>query len=184
MLKTVTAMSGPIHHAHLPLNAPVTPAISPQEFKDAMAKLAFSISIVTARHANEQLGRTVTSFMPLSAEPPHIMVSIDLRSRLIDLIGLSGRFSISFLAAGQERLGDVFAGKGPSEDRFSIADWDYWPSGTPKLANSLLCMDCELVGSLDAGDHMLFVGMVTETEIGGDRSPLLWNERAYLAPAR
>ncbi len=103
-----------------------------------MAKLAFSISIVAARHADEQLGRTVTSFMPLSIDPPHMVVSIDVRSRLIDLIGFSKRFSISFLAGGQQDVADIFAGKGSSNERFSISDWDYWPSGAPKLAGALL----------------------------------------------
>lgn len=147
MQKNVTPLNPHICHSHLPLCASLAPAVVPQEFKNAMAKLVFSISVVTARHENEQHGRIVTSFMPLSATPPQIMVSIDVRSRLIDLIGLSRRFSISFLSAGQEIVGDTFAGKTLQDDRFSISDWDHWPSGNPKLSNALLSMDCELVGS-------------------------------------
>lgn len=183
MLKDTPTIDGGRHHAHLLLNHPSNPPVHLQEFRDAMAKLAFSISIVAARHGDEQLGRTVTSFMPLSADPPNIMVSIDARSRLVDLIASSGRFSISFLSAAQTEMADIFAGKHRRADRFSINERDYWPSGSPKLADALVCMDCDLVGSLDVGDHMLFVGAVTETEIHGDRNQLLWSNRAYLVPS-
>ncbi len=181
MLRVVTTIRNHASHVHLPLNRPSLPEISPQEFKDGMAKLGFSIAVVTARHADERLGRTVTSLMPLSAEPPQMMVSIDVRSRLIDVIGLSRRFSISLLAAGQGHIGDTFAGKGNQEERFPLADWDYWPSGNPKLANAVVSIDCELAGSIDVGDHMLFVGVIVETDTRLDLQPLLWNERSYRA---
>lgn len=182
MLKNVISMTGPVAHSHLTLSPLLAPSISPREFKDAMTKLAFSISIVTARHGDEQLGRTVTSLMPLSAAPPHIMVSIDVRSRLIDLIGLSRNFSVSFLSVGQQAVGDTFAAKGSQEDRFPVSDWDYWPSGNPKLANASVAVDCELVGSIDAGEHILFIGAITESAICQEH-PLLWTDRAYHIPA-
>ncbi|PZR89293.1 MAG: flavin reductase [Stutzerimonas stutzeri] len=184
MLKNVTPIDPHMYHTHLPLRDPVAPAIAPQEFKDAMATLVFSICVVAAHHKDEQLGRTVTSFMPLSAEPPRIMISIDVRSRLVDLIGLSRAFSISFFSAGQESVADAFAGKSRQDDRFSISDWDYWPSGSPKLSDASVSMDCELVGSLDAGDHLLFIGVITETELRHTLAPLLWSDRDYLVANR
>ena len=180
MLKTITSINDHPHHAHLPLRTSRAPVIAAQEFKDAMAKLVFSISVVTARHGAEQLGRTVTSFMPLSADPPHIAVSIDVTSRLIDLIGSSEKFSISFPSLGQEMIADTFAGKRSIADRFSVADWGYWPSGNPRLPETAISIDCELAGSIDVGDHILFIGAVVEMEIGIARDCLLWNERDYL----
>jgi flavin reductase (DIM6/NTAB) family NADH-FMN oxidoreductase RutF len=169
-------------HTHLPLSASASPAISPKEFKDSMAKLAFSLSIVAARHNDEQLGRTVTSFMPLNAEPPQLVISIDVRSRVIDLIGASKRFSVSFLSVGQESLADLFAGKGNQEDRFTIDHWDVWPSSSPRLINASVAVDCELVGSIDVGDRMLFVGAIVETATTDDL-PLLWVEKDYSVPS-
>ncbi|AYM08584.1 hypothetical protein At1D1460_43430 [Agrobacterium tumefaciens] len=100
--------------------------------------------------------------MPLSAEPPLLMISIDASSRMVDLIAASRRFSVAALAKGQEEIADAFAGKAIHPDRFSIGDWDTWPSGSPKLADALLSMDCELVGSIDAADHILFLGGIIE----------------------
>jgi flavin reductase (DIM6/NTAB) family NADH-FMN oxidoreductase RutF len=183
MLRNEKQKALPVSHCHLPLIGSRKPSINEQEFKDSMAGLTFSVAVVTARTAQEEIGRTVTSFMPLSAVPPRLMISIDVRSRLIDLIGVTRAFSISFLSVGQEAVGDAFAGKWAQADRFGTADWDFWPSGNRRLDNAILAMDCELTGSIDAGDHMLFVGTILEAERPGTNWPLLWSNRSYLSLA-
>ncbi|MFK3780735.1 flavin reductase family protein [Agrobacterium sp. NPDC089420] len=170
---------GVVNHAHIPLKTSTSPTISPREFKDAMAGLAFTVAVATAAHAGERIGRTITSFMPLSAEPPLLMISIDASSRMVDLIAASRRFSVAALARGQEEVADAFAGKGNLPDRFSLGRWDAWPSGNPRLAEALLSMDCELVGSIDAADHILFVGAIIEATSDPLRKALLWSARAY-----
>jgi flavin reductase (DIM6/NTAB) family NADH-FMN oxidoreductase RutF len=146
------------------------------------AGLAFAVAVATAAHAGEQVGRTITSFMPLSAEPPLLMISIDASSRMVDLIAVSRRFSVAALAKGQEEIADAFAGKANHPDRFSIGDWDTWPSASPRLADGQVSMDCELVGSIDVADHILFPGGIIEAVKNPLSKALLWSERAYSAP--
>lgn len=69
-----------------------------------MADLAFTVAVATPCHAGERVGRTITSFIPLSAEPPLLMISIDASSRMVDLIAASRRFSVAALARGQEEI--------------------------------------------------------------------------------
>ena len=170
---------GVVNHAHIPLKACSAPTISPREFKDSMAGLAFTVALATASHAGERIGRTITSFMPLSAEPPLLMISIDASSRMVDLIAASRRFSVAALSRGQEEIADVFAGKGNQPDRFCVGNWDVWPSGSPRLSGALLSMDCNLVGYTDAADHILFVGAIIEARFDPLRKALLWSERNY-----
>ncbi|EGL61795.1 hypothetical protein AGRO_5442 [Agrobacterium sp. ATCC 31749] len=170
---------GVVNHAHIPLKTSTSPTISPREFKDAMAGLAFTVAVATASHAGERIGRTITSFMPLSAEPPLLMISIDASSRMVDLIAASRRFSVAALSRGQEEIADVFAGKGNLPDRFAVGRWDVWPSGSPRLTEAMLSLDCELVGSIDAADHILFVGAIVEATSDPLREVLLWSERNY-----
>ncbi|MBO9655043.1 MAG: flavin reductase [Agrobacterium tumefaciens] len=170
---------GVVTHAHVPLKTSAAPMVSPREFKDAMAGLAFTVAVATACHAGERIGRTITSFMPLSAEPPLLMISIDACSRMVDLIAANRGFSVAALARGQEDIADMFAGKGSLPDRFCLGAWSTWPSGNPKLADTLLSMDCELVGSIDAADHILFVGAIVEATSDPLRLALLWNKRGY-----
>ncbi len=81
------------------------PVIDGTEFRAAMAAMAASVSVVTAKRGDEQLGRTVTSLMSLSANPPTLLVSIDIMSRLADVVAKTARFSVAMLAARPARGG-------------------------------------------------------------------------------
>lgn len=122
---------GAVNHAHLPLKASTTPIVSPREFKDAMSALAFIVAVASSAHGDERIGRTITSFMPLSAEPPLLMISIDASSRMVDLIAASRRFSVAALSRGQEEIADVFAGRETCRIGFRSA------SGIPGLQEAL-----------------------------------------------
>lgn len=167
-------------HHHFLDDTTSAPMIDAREFKDSMAHIAFSIAIVCARAGQEELGRTVTSFMPLSADPPRLTVSIDAHSRLVDLINSSKSFSVSFLASGQEHVADAFAGKWGKIDRFSLAQWKRWPSGSRRLLGAAVSFDCELAAAISVGDHVLFVGNLIEALIENTTKPLLWSNRSYL----
>lgn len=179
MLPTAKIFDRPVGHVHLPMGSCLNPPINEQEFKDSMSRLAFSIAVVTARRGEEEIGRTITSFMPLSAAPPRIMISIDVRSRLIDLIGASKSFSISFLSSAHRNVSDAFAGKWSQADRFALADWDIWPSGNRKLVDASLSLDCELTSSIDAGEHMLFIGTIIDCDGDASVNRLMWSQRTY-----
>jgi len=164
--------------ASMDLSASESPPVSEREFRAVMGSLAASVSVVTAVHDGEVLGRTVTSLFSLALTPPTILVSIDMMSRLADLIAKSRRFSVSILASDQQVVGDAFAGRFGDMDRFAFGVWGHWPSGNPQLHGAATSMDCELVGSMEAGGHMLFAGTPIEAEIN-DKSPLLWHNRHY-----
>lgn len=163
----------------LPLGASSDETIAEREFKNAMARIAFSIAVVTAKSEQEELGRTVTSFMPLSVNPPRIIVSIDAHSRLVDLITASTSFSVSFLAVGQEHVADAFAGKWGKVNRFGISSWARWPSGNRRLVDAVVSLDCTLTATINVVDHILFVGTIIDVEDDGRAPPLIWHERSY-----
>lgn len=154
------------------------PVLAEREFRDVMASLAASVSVVTAAHEGELLGRTVTSLFSLGISPPTILVSIDLMSRLADLISKSGRFSVAILAQDQQVIGDAFAGRLGEVDRFAFGVWGQWPSGDPQLYGAATLIDCEVVGSIETAGHMLFAGSPVEAEVTG-KTPLIWHKRNY-----
>ena len=169
--------------ASMELRAPTHPALSEKEFRVAMGSLAASVSVVAVAHKGQRLGRTVTSLFSLSLAPPTVLVSINMMSRMADLVVRSGRFSIAILAQDQQSVGDAFAGRYGEMDRFNFGTWRQWPSGTPLLEGAATLMDCELVGSMEAAGHLLLAGTPIEAEVS-NRQPLLWHNRDYqsLAP--
>lgn len=155
------------------------PLVDNAEFRTAMGGMATSVCLVTARRGEEQIGRTVTSVLSLSANPPVILISIDIVSRLADLIAKTGGFSFAVLADGQSAIADAFAGHVDPTIRFGLGQWSHWPSGHPKLDGAVTVLDCDVVGSIETGTHVLFAGAVADAETATSRAPLLWQRRNY-----
>lgn len=155
------------------------PLVGNTEFRAAMAAMASTVSVVTARRGDELVGRTVTSVMSLSLNPPAILISIDIISRLADVIAKTGGFSLAMLAEDQGTVADAFAGKLKPAERFADSDWTEWPSGNPMLLGSVTAIDCEVIGSMETGTHVLFAGAIIEAESTTSRSPLIWQRHHY-----
>ena len=160
---------------HLPRN----PVIGNAEFRAAMAAMAATVSVVTARLGAEQIGRTVTSMLSLAMNPPTVLVSIDITSRLADIIAKSNGFSLAMLADDQQAVGNAFAGGLEPEERFGVGKWAQWPSGHPMLLGAVTALDCEVVGAIETGTHVLFAGAIIEAETTTSRTPLLWQRHSY-----
>jgi flavin reductase len=155
------------------------PVIGNTEFRLAMAAMASTVSVVTARRGDERIGRTVTSVMSLSMNPPTILISIDKLSRLGELIAMTGGFSFAMLADDQREVADAFAGRVEAHERFDRGQWSEWPSGHPMLAGAVTALDCEVIGTMETGTHVLFAGAVVEAETITSRMPLLWQRHQY-----
>jgi flavin reductase len=154
-------------------------AIDGREFRDAMASLAASACVVTAREGAERLGRTVTAVLSLSADPPAILISIDADSALAAAIRACGGFSLAILADNQRDIADAFAGGEHAERRFGFGTWRDWPSGHPQLAGAVATLDCAVIGEIATASHVLFAGGPQGIEIDGTKGPLIWHDRRY-----
>lgn len=155
-------------------------AVPASQFTGTMSTLASSVTVVAARSGAGRHGRTVTSMLSLSAEPPSVLVSITSGAELAEAIEASGGFSLAVLAADQQAVADAFAGWGPA-DRFGKADWSDWASGQPKLDGAVASLDCVLAGAIVMDTHTLYAGIVVHTASYPDRTPLIWHRRGYAA---
>lgn len=155
------------------------PAVSDAEFRAAMAGMASSVHVVTAQRGRERVGRTATSVLSLSAQPPAVLVSIDIVSRLADFIAKTGGFSLAMLAEDQVAVGNAFAGQVEAEKRFEVGQWGAWPSGQPLLRGAVTVLDCEVIGAMETGTHVLFAGALVDAETDMSRRPLVWNRHNY-----
>ncbi|UXN73319.1 flavin reductase family protein [Devosia sp. A8/3-2] len=161
------------------LRAPRRPTVGNAEFRSAMAGMASTVSVVTTRRGDEMIGRTATSVISLSATPPALLISIDIVSRMADLIAKTGGFSIAMLADDRAAVADAFAGRIDPADRFGVGDWAQWPSGNPMLLGAVTAFDCEVIGAMETGTHVLFAGAIVEAETTTSRTPLLWQRHGY-----
>lgn len=150
--------------------------IEPPLFRHALSQFASGITVVTTRdHAGQAYGLTVSAFASVSLDPPLVLVSVDRKSDSHPGFREGGRFAVSVLAEGQEEVSRRFAWKGG--DRFSGPMLD-GPMGLPLVPGALAHLECEVVTTTEAGDHVLYVGRVLHAEVQPGR-PLVYHRGAY-----
>ena len=144
-------------------------------FRRAMAGLAAGVAVVTARRADgHACGLVATSVSSFSAAPPSVLVSVAHSSRCHVALVECEEFGVHVLAAEQERLAHVFAGKG--DDKFAGVEWG-WDGGVPQIGGALSYLRCRRSALFEMYDHSLLVGDVAGGEIGGG-APLVYMGRS------
>ncbi len=161
------------------LRQPARPTIEKQDFRDAMASLAATVCIVAAALEGQRSGRTATAVFSLSGSPPSVLVSIDASAHLAGMIEEKGAFSLAMLSATQWTVADAFAGRIAPAHRFKCGTWMAWPSGNPKLAGAMTALDCDVIGRIHTGTHVLFAGAIAKIAREEAASPLIWHGRGY-----
>jgi flavin reductase ActVB len=157
-------------------------AISPSEFRRAMAQFATGVTVVTTvDSAGRPLGLTVSAFSSVSLDPVLVLVCIDNRSDTHDGFEASRVFGVSVLAEGQEEWSHRFAFGG--SEKFTAAPLVTGGCGVPLVPGALAHIECRLHSKLPGGDHTIYVGEVTRLDVSPGR-PLVYQRGAYrrLAP--
>ena len=155
---------------------PVT--ISADEFKQALARRASGVSIVTTRSGDRVHGMTVSAVVEVSLSPPLVLVCADKASNTLPLIEESRIFAVNLLARDQEALSNRFASKKDEHRRFEGVPWRRGATGAPLLDGTVAALDCRVVDSHEHGDHVVYVGLVLETRCF-ERPPLLYFRSRY-----
>ncbi len=153
-------------------------SFSHAELKNAYARWATGVTIVTARAGDSIHGMTVSAFTEVSLEPPLVLGCIDRTSNTQPVIAEGGVFAVNILARGQKPLAKRFACKETEDHRFSDLHCETGTTGAPLLAGSVASLDCRLVAAHEAGDHIIYVGEVVGVRLS-DGDPLLFYKRDY-----
>jgi flavin reductase (DIM6/NTAB) family NADH-FMN oxidoreductase RutF len=140
-------------------------------FRESMAALCSGVSVITARRPDgEPCGLVATSVSAFSASPPSVLVSVDHSSRCHRPLVDGDRFGVHVLAAGQEPLARVFAGKG--DEKFAGVEWD-WDDGVARIDGCLSYLRCRRSALFELYDHSLLVGDVTGGSVT-EEEPLVY----------
>jgi 3-hydroxy-9,10-secoandrosta-1,3,5(10)-triene-9,17-dione monooxygenase reductase component len=153
--------------------------VDPQLFRHVLGYFLTGVTVVSAMRGSTPVGLTVGSFFSVSLDPPLVGFCASNTSATWPAIKDAGRFCVNVLAAGQEDLGRRFAIS--SGDKFRGVSWTVTGGGSPRLANVLAWVDCELYAVHQAGDHEICLGRVTMLGTSGHRQPLLFFRGEYVA---
>jgi flavin reductase (DIM6/NTAB) family NADH-FMN oxidoreductase RutF len=144
-------------------------------FRRTLGMFATGVTIITTRSGEQVHGMTANAFMSVSLRPPLVLVSVDRRARMSNLLHEGVRFGVNVLEAGQAALSDHFAGRAvedADEPRFELVH------ATPLVEGALAHLVARVVRSYWGGDHSLFLGQVEYAHYG-EGQPLLFHGGRY-----
>ena len=144
--------------------------------RQTLGMFATGVTVITTRAGDQVHGMTANAFMSVSLEPPLVLISVDRRTKMCNMLHEGQRFGVSVLASGQQDLSDRFAGRageGAGEPSFDIVH------ETPVVDGSAAQFVSKVEKSYWGGDHSLFLGRVVFACYDESAQPLLFHGGQY-----
>jgi len=140
-----------------------TPPVDPAAFKDALARLASGVAIISCWDGATPRGLLVSSITGLSIEPPRFLFCVRKEASSHDALLASGACGIAILADEDEDEALRFASPAQAHERFTDPRWDLTIARAPRLNAGLTSAACVIDQTLDAGGHTIV--LVTATQV-------------------
>ena len=136
------------------------------------------VSIVIAEVDGVRHGRTVSSLVSLSLDPPLVGISVAQSASIHELLRSADTWAVSILGGGQEELAQRFSRSGVPP----LVLWDGVETrdDDPRLIDGAAgWLTARTVEMIVTGDHTFFVGHVESVEEGRAATTLVYAYRTY-----
>lgn len=173
--KTVTPAASAAEISSLP----DTSADRQLAYRNAMARLAAAVTIVTTDGPGGRAGFAATAVTSVSDNPPTLLVCLNKGSSAYPAVSANGLVCVNVLSAEQEPVSRLFGGKTPVEERFAAATWTATETGTPQLAEALASFECRITEVHDGSTHDVLFCEVLDVTTREDGQALVYFDRGY-----
>jgi flavin reductase ActVB len=149
------------------------------KFRDAMGNLAAGVVMVTTTLDGRPWGMTVSACCSVSVDPPLLLVSLSENTASARAVTESGRFGVSVLGSRALETARFGAARGAPKFIEGFCQ-EGCESATPAVADAISHVDCRVADTVEAGDHVIFIGEV-RCVIGSAPfdQPLVYHDRRY-----
>ena len=149
--------------------------------KTVLRMFTYGLYAVTARHGGDISMMTANWLTQCSFEPPMVMLAVEADSHSRQVIEGSRAIAINLYESGQRDLaGSLGRTFGKHPEKINEAAWQPGPlTGSPLLDSALAWVECQIVSSLPAGDHIVFVAEVAEVGLNHEGLPLTLKEAGF-----
>jgi flavin reductase (DIM6/NTAB) family NADH-FMN oxidoreductase RutF len=152
-----------------------------QAKKTILRKIPHGLYICGVKDGDNVNGFTASWVMQASFAPPLVVNCVKSDSGSHAMIKASGVFALSFLEAGQKDLAQkFFKPQRMVGDKFEDVESYLGETGCPIISDCLGYVECQVVGTVEHGDHTVYVGEVIAAGVHREGEPLLlestgWN---------
>lgn len=152
--------------------------VDPDAFRDALAEWASTVTVVAVRDDGDVHAVTATSFIPVSVEPPLVLVSLNPNARVLPFVEEGGEVAVTLLGSDQRRVAADFA------DAFPVGPSPFPADGPPIVEGGVVGLACRTRRTVDLEDGTrLVLAAVERVHTGplhvGEKDPLLYHRRRY-----
>jgi flavin reductase (DIM6/NTAB) family NADH-FMN oxidoreductase RutF len=154
------------------------PANLGEEFRAAMRRFPSTVSVISTATGGQRHGMTATAVTSVSLDPPSLLVCVNRRGRLFDMMESCRRFCVNVLHAEHIGVSRNFANPHCLE-RFAHGNWRDNEHGIPYLRDAQVAISCAKSLTVPYGSHTVFFGNVEEIKIREDISTLLYQGGDY-----
>ncbi|MGP4076869.1 flavin reductase family protein [Halobacillus sp. K22] len=144
-------------------------------FRTAMGKFTTGVTVIVSEMEGQVHGMTANAFMSVSLDPKLILVSIDKKAKMNEVIQKSNQFTVNILSGDQKEMSMIFAGQIKEDKQVEFETVE----GLPVIKDSLVSLVCNVYQDHEAGDHTLYIGEVINLNIQ-DGDPLAFYEGKYM----
>ena len=152
-------------------------------YRDAMARYAGHVQLVTTAFNGQRRGVAVTAACSVSDSPPTVLVCLNHGNEKNKIFFDSGIFALNSLSSHHQELSHAFSGleKLSTDERFAKGNWDTLVTGAPALADAIATYDCRIVKLIPHATHTIMIGEVAALRVGGKNPALVYLDRSYQA---
>ena len=153
--------------------------VEPALFRQMLGRFATGVTVLTTRSPRGgPIGMTANSLSSVSLQPPLVLVAVERIHDMHGAMEAATHFIFNVLAEDQEALSRRFAAADVPPGRFDGVGYTESKHGIAVLDGVLAHIECEKHATVPAGDHTVFIGLVTGGAVS-ERRPLLYYRGGY-----
>lgn len=157
---------------------PSQPKIDPIALRRCLGSFVTGVTVVTALDLDgNSAGLTVNSFTSVSLDPPLVLWSLRLQSKMHPIFSSAERFIVNILSERQIEVSQRFGS--PSGNRFEGLKVERGIGGVPRIVDCAANVECRRVAAYPGGDHVIFLGEVERIH-HSDRNSLAFRGGEYM----
>lgn len=149
-------------------------------FREAMARLAAAVHIVTTDGPAGRAGFTASAVASVTDTPPTLLVCLNRSSSVAGLFEQNKVLCVNTLTTRHQDLSRLFGGATPQDERFAGGEWTTRETGAPVLSDALISFDCRIENAVASGTHHVLFCQVQSIVLGAaDEEALVYFRRGY-----